>query len=61
MLKPLSFVIVGSGWRAMFFVRIAKRYPELFHLNYLLCRSEEKAERLRQEEGISVTTSVQAC
>lgn len=61
MLKPLSFVIVGSGWRAMFFVRVAKRYPELFHLNYLLCRSEEKAERLRREEDIPVTTSVQAC
>ena len=61
MLKPLSFVIVGSGWRAMFFVRIAKRYPELFHLNYLLCRGGEKAERLRREEGIPATTSVQVC
>lgn len=61
MLNPLSFVIVGSGWRAMFFVRIAKRYPELFHLNYLLCRTEEKAERLHREEGIPVTTSVQDC
>ena len=45
----------------MYFVRIAKRYPELFRLNYLLCRTEEKAERIRLEEGIPVTASVQAC
>ena len=31
-MKPLSFVIVGSGWRAMFYVRIAQRYPQCFKL-----------------------------
>lgn len=61
MVKPLSFIIVGSGYRAMFFVRVAKRYPELFQLNYMLCRTEEKAERIRRQEGIPVTTSVQVC
>ena len=60
-MKPLSFVVIGSGWRAMFFVRIAKRYPELFCLRYLLCRSEEKAERIRREQGIPTTTSVETC
>ena len=33
--KPLTFVIIGSGWRAMFFVRIAGRYPQLFRLKYM--------------------------
>ena len=60
-MKPLSFVVIGSGWRAMFFVRIAKRYPELFCLRYLLCRSEEKAERIRKEQDIPTTTSVKDC
>ena len=60
-MKPLSFVVIGSGWRAMFFVRIAKRYPELFCLQYLLCRSEEKAERIRKEQDIPTTTSVKDC
>ncbi len=59
--KPLSFIIVGSGWRAMFYVRIAKRYPELFHLNFLLCRTGEKAGRIRLEAGIPTTTSVSDC
>lgn len=60
-MKPLSFVIVGSGWRAMFYVRIALRYPQCFKLCYLLCRTEEKAERIHQEYGIPVTTNVQLC
>ena len=60
-MKPLSFVIVGSGWRAMFFVRIAKRYPELFDLKYILCRTREKAEQIKREQGIPVTTSVSDC
>ena len=60
-MKPLSFIIVGSGWRAMFYVRIALRYPQCFKLQYLLCRTEEKAERIRREYGIPVTASVQVC
>ena len=60
-MRPLSFVIVGSGWRAMFYVRIAKRYPQWFRLHYLLCRSGEKAERIRKEYGIPVTTDERVC
>ena len=60
-MKPLSFVIVGSGWRAMFYVRIALRYPDCFQLRYLLCRTQEKAERFQREYGIPVTTDVSLC
>ena len=60
-MNPLSFIIVGSGWRAMFYVRIAKRYLELFQLQYLLCRTEEKAECIRREQEIPVTTSTEVC
>lgn len=60
-MRPLSFVIVGSGWRAMFYVRIALRYPQWFKLCYLLCRTGEKAERIRREYGIPVTTDEGAC
>lgn len=59
--KPLSFIIVGSGYRAMFYVRIARRYPEQFDLKYVLCRSEEKAERLIREQGAPATASVEQC
>ena len=38
----LSYIIVGSGYRAQYFGRIAKTYPDLFRAMYL-CRSVEKA------------------
>lgn len=60
-MAPLSYVIVGSGWRAMFFARIGKRFPEQFRLQFMLCRSEEKAARIRREMGIPTTVSQKAC
>lgn len=60
-MKPLSFIIVGSGWRSLFYVRIAKRFPELFELKYMLCRTQEKADKLKTEHGIATTTSEELC
>lgn len=60
-MKPLSFIIVGSGWRSSFFVRIAKRYPEQFTLKYMLCRTQEKADRIAAEHGIAATTNAETC
>ena len=58
---PLRFVIVGSGWRAMFYVRIARRYPEQFQLLHMLCRSEEKAQEMRALYQIPATASEAEC
>ena len=60
-MKKLSFVVVGSGYRAMFYGRAARTYPELFEMKYMLCRSQEKADRIRTQTGFSVTTSKEAC
>lgn len=60
-MTPLSFVIVGSGWRSLFYVRIARCYPQQFTLKYLLCRTQEKAEKIASEYQISTTTSEEAC
>ncbi len=49
---PIRFAIVGSGWRAMYYVRIAKALPHLFELCALLCRTKEKAEKIAFEYGI---------
>lgn len=56
-----SFVIVGSGWRARFFMRIANNFPGLFDLKYVLCRSREKAELLSAELGVKTTLSESEC
>lgn len=59
--RPLTFVVIGSGWRSLFFVRIAKKYPREFTLKYMLCRTQEKADKMASEYDIPVTTSVEAC
>ena len=60
-MKKYRFVIVGSGWRSLFFVRIAKALPHLFEVCALLCRTEEKAKRIAEENGIYTTTSIEEC
>lgn len=60
-MQPLSFAIIGSGWRSMFFVRIARSYPQYFRLLSMLCRNEQKATELREEYGIPTTTSEAEC
>lgn len=61
MKKKARFVIVGSGWRASFYVRVAKAFSEQFELLYMLCRTAEKAERLAKELDIPTTTKIQEC
>ncbi len=55
----LSFVVVGSGYRAQFYGRIAKKHPELFRAMFL-CRSQAKVDFM-QEMGMQATTSLAAC
>lgn len=47
----LTYIIVGSGWRAEFYGRIARTYPDLFRAVFL-CRSEEKAQLMRVRTGV---------
>ena len=53
--------MVGSGWRSLYFARIAKALPERFELCAMLCRTEEKARRISQEYGIRTTISEDEC
>ena len=60
-MEKTKFIIVGSGWRSLFYVRIAKALPQHFELCALLCRTEEKANRIAAENGIYTTVSEQEC
>lgn len=55
-MKPIRYAVIGSGWRAAFYGRIAQKLPEQFELCMLLCRTEEKAARLRRELKVPVST-----
>ena len=56
-----NIVIVGSGWRSLFFVRVIKAMPDKFNLLAMLTRSEETALRVASENGIYVTTKEKEC
>lgn len=55
----LSYVIVGSGYRAMYFGRIAQTWPDLFRALFL-CRSEEKAAKMKQGTGVDAVLTPEA-
>jgi len=59
--KKFRFIIVVSGWRALHYVRIAKALPDRFELCALLCRTQEKAEKLGRQYAIPTTTSIEEC
>lgn len=60
-MKPLKFVVIGSGWRSLFYARIARAYPDCFNLGAFFCRSKEKAQWMQEETGIKAVTSPEDC
>ncbi len=55
----IRFGIVGSGYRAMFYIRVAKALPDIFDLCMVLCRSEEKAKEIAKTYGVAAGTRKQ--
>lgn len=58
-MEQLTYVIVGSGYRAQYYGRIAARFPAYFRACFL-CRSEEKARSMFLQTGVPGTTSVES-
>ncbi|MBP3657053.1 MAG: Gfo/Idh/MocA family oxidoreductase [Clostridia bacterium] len=48
----IRYGVIGTGWRALFFVRAAKLLPELFDLVGVVCRNEERAAQFAAEHGV---------
>ncbi|MDD6797438.1 MAG: Gfo/Idh/MocA family oxidoreductase [Clostridia bacterium] len=60
-MDKIKFVIVGSGWRSLYYVRIAKALPSQFELCAMLCRTEDKAKKMAGDYNIYTTTSIEEC
>ena len=60
-MDKIKFIIIGSGWRSLYYVRAAKALPELFELCAMYCRTEEKARKIAGEHHIHTTTSIEEC
>ncbi|WP_188889583.1 Gfo/Idh/MocA family protein [Paenibacillus radicis (ex Gao et al. 2016)] len=48
----IEFGIVGRGWRADFYLRIAKLLPHRFAVRAMLVRDEERGREIEQEWGV---------
>ena len=60
-MEKYRFIIIGSGWRSLFYVKVAKALSHHFELCAMLCRTQEKADKLAIEHGIHATTSIYEC
>ena len=58
-MNPITFAIVGaSGWRAEFFLRIARELPDRFRVTGVMSRDAQTAETLRQQWQIPAFTDL---
>ena len=52
-MKKIRFGLIGSGWRAEFYIRIAKMLPEQFELTGVLIRDKRKGKYIFQKTQCS--------
>ncbi len=55
--KKISFAVIGSGWRAEYYLRVCKKLPENFGVCAVLCRREEKACEIKAAYGVNAVLS----
>lgn len=59
MAGKIRFGIVGGGWRAEFYLRIAAALPERFEVTRMMVRSEEKGAALTARWGVPTVRDVE--
>ena len=52
-MKPIEFAIVGAGWRAEFFLRIARTLPDRFRIAGMAVRNGERGKAVEAAWGVS--------
>jgi hypothetical protein len=50
--RPLRYGVVGHGWRAEFYLRLARQLPDRFECAGVVTRTAEVGERLEREWGV---------
>ena len=57
---PVRYAVVGHGWRAAFYLRLARQLPERFVCTGVVTRRAEVGERLEREWGVRTSRDVDA-
>lgn len=55
----INYCIIGGGWRAEFYIRIAKTLSELFSVKAVCIRNPQTAERIEKQYGVNVVASIE--
>ncbi len=58
-MKKKRFVLIGSGWRAEFYIRIAKALPGLFELAGVMIRDAEKGRDFARRFDVPVVNTLE--
>jgi len=56
----IKFGIVGSGWRTLFYLRVARARPDLFEVAGVVSRTADRAAAVNREWGVPTFTSLDA-
>ena len=56
---PIRFGVVGSGWRAEFFVRMARLMPERFQCVGVVTRSAERGAEVERAWGVPTVRTIE--
>ena len=54
----INFIVIGGGWRAEFYLRIAKALPEIFSISAICIRNSERANYIRKHFNVKVVSTV---
>jgi predicted dehydrogenase len=57
-MEKIRFGLIGSGWRAEFYIRIARAVPDQFELTEVLIRDKENGEKFAETFGVKVVNSL---
>lgn len=57
-MSKVHFGVVGGGWRAEFYMRIARALPDLFHIDGMVVRQADKGAAIEREWGIPTYRSL---
>ena len=59
-MKKIRFALIGSGWRSLFYIRIAKALSEYFEITAIRVRSKEKQDFILSSYGFKSVLNDQA-
>jgi hypothetical protein len=54
----INYIVIGAGWRAEFYLRIARQLPEIFNVSAVCARNADRARELSQKYGVKVVKTV---